>query len=108
MPDKNTLARAPGAHTPVADVTGAGEGRGGTQSPSRIRSVCHLHNSVSDHLVTQQEPRLEHLGYHVLPKVLIIDVHNGVVLFRVKWLALGLDLRDSQLLQASICSRVRV
>ena len=54
---------------------------------------------MSDHLVTQQEPRLEHLGYHVLPKVLIIDVHNGVVLFRVKWLALGLDLRDSQLLQ---------
>ena len=59
--------------------------------------VGYLHHGEAQHLVAQHEALLEHLDHGVFSGFLVLHMHDGVVLFRVKGLTLGLDLRDAQL-----------
>ena len=45
----------------------------------RIESVGHFDHRMTNDLIAQLEPVLEHFYHNVLSQVLVIDVHHGVV-----------------------------
>ena len=60
--------------------------------PFCFSSVGDLHHGKADHLVSQPEAGLEHLGHGIFSKILIFNVHYRVVKGGGKGLSQGLDL----------------
>ena len=64
--------------------------------PSCHALIGNLHHGEADDLLPQHKAGLEDLGHGVLPQVLVLDVHDGVMEVGVEGFSLRFDLGDPQ------------
>ena len=61
-----------------------------------MKSICNYHHGVADDLFADPEAGLEHFADDALTEVLVILVHDGVVVDRIKGLAHFTECLDAE------------